>query len=185
MAQYGQESALRRPLLIAAGVLFVIVAVVYGIRLLAGGGPPPEELARLALEAETVEQREQAASQLAGVDGAEVLEHLRRVATESQDAGVRAVCILEIGDRRDYESMDLLLAALDDESPLVRARAATAAGQIIGREYRYEFNAPAPQRKRTVDDIKACWEQMKGSEPWMKKLKEIRDQQLANEKGGE
>lgn len=186
MAQYGQENAVRRPLLIAAGVLFLIVVVVYGIRLLPSGGPPPaEELARLALEADSAEEREKAAIQLTDAEGLEALEHLRRVATESKDANVRAVCVLEIGDRRDYESMDLLLAALDDESALVRARAAKAVGRIIGREYHYAHNAPRSERQSTIDAIQACWQEMQTSQAMMDKLKELREQAIANEKGGE
>jgi hypothetical protein len=186
MAQYGQENPARRPLLIAAGVLLLIVVVVYGIRLLPSGGPPAaKELARLALEADSPEEREKAAIQLTDAEGLEALEHLRRVATESKDANVRAVCIREIGDRCDYESMDLLLAALDDESPLVRARAAKAVAPIIGREYPYRFNAPKAERQPTIDAIRACWEQMKGSEPMMEGLKKLRDQAIANKKGGD
>jgi hypothetical protein len=186
MPESGQDSAVRRPLLIAAGVLFAIVVVVYGIRLLPESGPPPpEELARLALEAETAEQREEAAIQLADAEGLEGLEHLRRVAKQSGDANVRAVCIFEIGDRRDYESMDLLLDALEDESALVRARAAKAVGRIIGREYHYKHNAPASERASTIKAIRACWEEMKNSPAMMNKVKEMREKQIAKEKGGE
>jgi len=154
-----------RVLYITAGILFLVTIVFYGMKFFPEDAPiPPEELARMALEAPTAEEQELAASQLAGVDPPP-LDHLRRVVETTKSAQVRAACIRALGKARDFDSMEVLLTALDDESPQIRGQAAVAVMTMIGRRYKeYRADSPAEDRAPFVKEMREYWRnEMKGS----------------------
>jgi HEAT repeat protein len=57
---------------------------------------------------------------------------LVKIAADERVAGLRATAITALGTVRAYEEMDVLTAAIDDKSPLVRDRAIRAFGAIYG-----------------------------------------------------
>ena len=129
-------------------MLGVLVAAVYGWRLLQGwGGPSPAALAQRALTAGSTAERQQAAVDLASA-GQPAIEHLRRVLGASDDADVRAACVQGLGDLRDYESAELLIDALGDENALVRALAAQALGRLLRRDLRFPADGPTAGRAK-------------------------------------
>ncbi|NQT39511.1 MAG: hypothetical protein HQ581_18590, partial [Planctomycetes bacterium] len=170
-----------RVLYITAGILFLVASVFYGMKFFPEDAPPPpEELARLALEAPTAEEQELAASQLAAADPV-ALEHLRRVAEASKSPQVRAVCFRALGKALDFDSMDLFLAALDDESLQIRGQAAVAVMKMIGRNYAFRADAPEEERAPLVREMRACWKDMKDS-PLMEATKQRIAEEQAKEK---
>jgi len=156
---------MNKGLIYAVGGSAVLLAVIYGWMWLGGGGSAasPEELARQALEAATAEEQEQAAVRLAALPQSEARSHLRDVLRQSKVAGVRAACLQGLGASHDYQSMDLLLEALEDESPLVRGRAGVAVTRMIGRDYHFRANGSEESRAKAVKGIRTCWEEMKKS----------------------
>jgi len=163
---------------VTAVSLAIVLLVVYGWLYLPRSEKTtsPEELARQALQAETAEEQERAAIELAQLSGPAALEQLRRVLGESRVPQVRAVCILALGAVRDYESMDLLLCALEDESLLVRGRAGVAVTRMIGRDYHFRPHESAERRAAVVKKIREYWQLMDGS-PQLESYKERLRQQ--------
>jgi len=161
-----------------AVALGVVLVVVYGWLYLPRSEKTasPEELARQALQAATAEERERAAIELAQLSGPAALEQIRRVLGESRAPQVRAVCIRALGAVRDFEAMDLLLCALEDESPLVRGRAGVAVTRMIGRDYHFRPHESAEQRAGAVKNIRRYWKAMDGS-PQLESYKERLRQQ--------
>ena len=93
----------------------------------------PEALADAALTLRLPAERERAAAALAATSSDESRQHLRRVYRQSKSPSVRAACIGGIARGWDYDSMDSLLVALEDESPLVRGRAGGGCTGNAGR----------------------------------------------------
>jgi hypothetical protein len=151
-----------RPLVILAGVLAFAVAGVYGWRLLSLDRPPSaDDLARAALQANSAEERELAAVGLSQL-GKPAREHIVRVCTESSDPEVRAACLRGLADQWAYRQMPLLLDALDDESPLVRAQAGEAVQLLLKVDnvnYHFDAGAPPPERQKMVKRLRGRWKE--------------------------
>jgi len=163
----------------AAVSLAVVLLVIYGWVYLPRSKKTtsPEELARQALQAETAEEQERAAIELAQLNGPAALEQLRRVLGESRVPQVRSACIPALGAVRDFEAMDLLLSALEDESPLVRGRAGVAVARMIGRDYHFCPHESAQQRAAVVKKIREYWQLMDGSPQLKAYIKRLRQQE--------
>src|SRR5688572_4023640 len=87
------------------------------------GEPSVAELTNLALTAPSVTEQTSAAIQLADL-GEEALPGLRRVAVETAQPAVAAVCLQGLAKLWDYESMDLFFELAENGDPRVRGRAA-------------------------------------------------------------
>ena len=144
-------------------VLLLAAAAVYGWRWLSGGGDSPAELAERALTASTADAQEQAVAMLAQV-GQPATPYLRDVLSESQTPQVRAICLQALGGRHDYESMPQILAALEDESPLVRGRASVAASRLLGRNYGWRADMPAENRAYLIARMQQEWDELRDSQ---------------------
>ncbi len=147
-------------------VLAIAVAVVYGWEFLAALKPRPSAaaLARLAVEAKTPIERQKAAVTLADA-GPEALDHLRRLSHESRDPMVRATCAQALANHGDYQSMDLLIELLQDDSPgnegkLVRMRAAAALSQFLRQDLHFPAGGPPEERRQAVARIRKLWQDM-------------------------
>lgn len=81
---------------------------------------------------------------------------LARLATSDPEADVRAAAVTALGHMRAMDEMEAILNALEDPDPLVRRRAADAASRITGQ--RYDVNVPPDEWRRTVDEIRALWQ---------------------------
>jgi len=125
----------------------------------------PEELAERALKGATVAEKTKAAVRL-GDCGFEAREELRQVFRETDRPEVRAACILGMGAIEDYDSMDVLLEALESESLVVRGRAGVVVSKMVmGHDVRFSFeaNAPEEERKKAVESLRKYWEDVKDS----------------------
>ena len=73
------------------------------------------------------------------------------------------LCLKHAGADFDYDSMDLLLDALEDPSPQVRARAAVFVRKMLGRSFPLGSNDSDQRRKQMIKGMRAEWERLKGS----------------------
>ena len=154
---------MRGQLGLIAAILAIGVMVVYGWRLLAGGrAPSPESLAEAALIAPTAAERERAAVQLTQL-GRPAHEHLVRLLGESAEPEVRAACIRGLAEQWHYDSVPVLLDALEDESSLVRGQAGAAVEHLLRVDYNYRADAPPEQRREVVRRLRAWWEKFQRS----------------------
>jgi len=142
-----------------AGVLLLLAVVFYGWRWLSSPSPPSaEKLAGVALSGAPDERQEAALMLIALGDRAVPL--MRRVLQQSKAPEVRAAMIQGLIGQYDYLSMPAILDGLDDESLLVRTRAAPAVQNLLCLAVAYSPNDP-PEKRREV--VKAChqrWETM-------------------------
>jgi len=154
---------LKKVLLPALGGTILLVAVVYGCRYWNWEEKrTPEELARIALEGETPEARQLAAAELTEY-GEEAKSLMREVLSQSDHENVRATMIHGLGRIYDYDSMEIILAGLQDESPIVRGRSAVAARKMIGRSFHYDPSMSKEQRAEVVQAIRKEWENIRDS----------------------
>lgn len=138
----------------------------------------PDQLADRALNGDSPEERGKAAVRLAEC-GYQGVEQMRRVLNESNDPAVRATCIEGLGSIWDYESMDLFVELLEDESRAVRGAAGTAVTvMVMGHDPRFRFRADDPDDKRqqAIDSLTTRWEDLNGS-PILKRHIRILEQQ--------
>ncbi len=161
-----------------AGVLALIAALFWGWRWLRSGNPglSPQELVQLALEAESPREREEAAARLASLREP-AKPYLREVLAKTTTPGVRAECLRALAELYDYESMDAILRALDDESELVRGRAEACVERMLSIESPYHYNDPPAQRREAAEALKQYWEEHRHSpifKKWLERLEEKR-----------
>jgi hypothetical protein len=124
----------------------------------------PDELVERALNAPSVTEQTSAAIKLADY-GAEALPGLRRVAKESQESAVSAVCIEGLAKLWDYDSMELFLDLAEKGPPRTRGRAAQTVMRMTGRHRPYAASAPAAERQLFVKHMRADWEEIKAATP--------------------
>ena len=135
----------------------LVVAVAVGRWWFSGSEfPPPEVLAATALSDQPEEEREKAAEVLARHPD-RPLAQLKRVAAESESPRVRAAAVLGLGALRDWESMPLLIEALESPSVFLRERAASAVRQILNRDFGFRARGGDAERRQAVETIKRCW----------------------------
>lgn len=125
------------------------------------GGADIAALTRTALESPVDKEQIEAAQKLSELGEVEAL---RTVLDQSKNSDVLSVCILGVARQRDYESMDLLLAKLDDNSVNVRSSAATALTKMLGRKYHFPASGRANQRAEIKKQIEKDWIDYKDSE---------------------
>lgn len=143
-----------------AALLLVVCAFVY---LRGNDTPSPDELAEQAVSANDSQQRNAAAAQLAVIADRNELPRIREVYQQSSDPAVRATLVQSMGRLYDYTSMDSLLQAMDDPSPLVRARANAAVVRMIGLDGHFDANGPIADRRRIIGFYRVQWEAMRNS----------------------
>jgi len=71
---------------------------------------------------------------------------------------VRASAASVLGHLYDYNNMDSLLKAMDDEDLNVRRKAYEAVSRIFGRRYEFNTNSPSAERKVVIQAIAKDWE---------------------------
>jgi hypothetical protein len=125
----------------------------------------PEKLAQQALNGATVDEKIRASLRLADC-GYKAQEQLRQVFRESDIPEVRAACIRGMGAIYDYDSMDMLLEALEDKSLVVRGSAGVVVSKMVmGHDVRFTFSAAAPEedRKKAIKSLHESWEDWRDS----------------------
>jgi len=114
----------------------------------------PEGLAAVALSDADEDQREQAALQLSR-HPEQPLAEMRQVFRQSSSPRVKAAAAEGLGALRDWDSVPLLLAAMDDSSEWLRGRAAQAVRRIaVDPLFAFRPDAPPPQRRRVIELIR-------------------------------
>jgi len=83
---------------------------------------------------------------------------LRQMLTHGETPQERARGAAGLGHRRDTPSTLLLLDAMEDQSPLVRAQAAVAVKKILGADFYFDPNAPPAQRDEVIAKYRSLWE---------------------------
>jgi len=158
-------------LLLCAGVLAVVVAVVYGWSLIFKERVlSADELAELALTAHSPEQQEEAAAKLAAL-GKPAQPQMKRVLGESKTPSVRAAMITELASEYAYDTMPTMLDALDDDSLLVRVRAFWAMDRLLQYKFGYQAEDPREKRQAAIKAYRDLWEKVK-DKPRLKELQE-------------
>jgi len=95
--------------------------------------------------------------------GPDALRETKTVASKSTNLEVTALAIAGLAEHRDYSSIELLFAKLDDPSPIVRASAARAVARLLGRDYHFPVEGSANERAKSKEAIVADWNALKGS----------------------
>ena len=124
----------------------------------------PDQLADIALNGATVDERTKAAVVLADY-GEAALPSLRSVVKESDVEAVQSVCLQGLAKQWDYESMDLFLDLAETGPPRVRGRAAQVFMRMTGRQRPFQASAPEPHRSLLVSHMRADWKQIQAATP--------------------
>jgi HEAT repeat protein len=136
----------------------------------------PEELAERALRAPTVDERQEAAIELARC-GNESVQLLHRVFLESDTPEVRAAIAQGLGHQRHVDSLPDLIDAMEDASPLVRGRAGVAVKRIVGLDVPFGADAAVEERQKAVAFYRRFWEEAQA--PDSKSIEYMKDQAKA------
>lgn len=100
-------------------------------------------------------------------------EQLRQVFRDSSEPIVRAAAIKGIARGWDYDVMDELLDALDDESAAVRESAGLAVEKMIGLRFHYRASDPPEERAKKVALMRSTWAKFKSTgtlDEWLARL---------------
>ena len=145
-------------LIVTVVVLSVLLVVVYGRSCVprSNGTGSPEQLARLALEADTAEEREQAAADLSQ-SGEGSVDLMRRVFGQSKSPEVRAIIAQGLGHYRDVDSVPVLIDGMEDESFLVRERTGVAVRKIVGIDFGFKPGESTEHRQKRVALYRTFW----------------------------
>jgi hypothetical protein len=165
----------RKPLGYAAVLLFGLLAF-FGSRWLFSEPRKrsPEELANLALTADTLREQEEAAGELTSA-GEPGVPQMVRVLKDSRTPEVRAAMIQGLALQWVYESMPAILDALDDESPFVRLRAGSAVQRMTCVDAGYRAEDPPEERQPAVARYRKQWDQVRDSadlKQWKSRLQQ-------------
>ena len=153
-----------RPLGMVAVVLAVALLAYYGWEFLSRPRlKSPEELAQVALNADTAATRELAAVRLSQFDEP-AREQLLSVFGASKQPEVRAACIRGLAQQWSYGSMPLLLDALDDEALSVREQAGQAVQRMLRINYEFRAGDPPEKRQAVVKRLRIRWDKFRNSE---------------------
>ncbi len=155
-----------------AGILLILVVAWYGWRWISSPSKPsPQQLADTALKAPKPEDRERAAVCLAQMEYTAVPE-MCRVFQESDVPAVKAAIVQGLALNRDFDSMDLLLDAMNDPVLLVRVRAAGAVQRMLQIEVvGFRPDASPEERLKAIKIYRAEWNKMRAS-PALKNFRE-------------
>lgn len=122
----------------------------------------PDELVQVALNGESLEEKELAAAELTEY-GEEAKTHMREVVAASGDPSVRAMCIHGLALIYDYESIDIMLAGLEDDSDIVQGRCVLAIRKLIGRSFHFDPSMTDADKKERIERIRQEWEDIRDS----------------------
>jgi hypothetical protein len=151
-------------LLLVAGVLLAAVALVYGWPRLFPGTTKrtPEELAKIALTADTAAVREAAAVELIP-RGEPAVAVMRRVLDQSDKPEVRSAMIQGLSAVWDIDCMPLFFAAMDDDALAVRTSAAAAVRKVLLNVGSYREDDPPEMRKAEIEECREDWAKLRKS----------------------
>jgi len=153
-----------RWLIIVAGVLLAVLALVYGIRFFGGNRPvSADELAQQALSDPVLKQQQQAVAALVTLPQAARREPLQRLIKESTSPQVLSTAVLGLAGQWDYDSMPRMLELLDDPSPDVRTAAGSAVQRMMSVEYGFRGTDSPEKREAAAARLRKQWEWFRDS----------------------
>ena len=97
---------------------------------------------------------------------------IRQILAEAEQPDVKAVAIQCLAELYDYESMDTILRALEDESPIVRRRAKAAAARMTGYDLVADPDGSEAERRKIIAFYHDQWSRLKDS----RRLAQFREQ---------
>lgn len=154
---------LKKILLPALAAAILLVAGVYSCRYIKWDQRrSPDELMDAALHGDSPEERELAAAELTEY-GEDAKQDMRDLLAKSSDPAVKATCIHGLGLIYDYDSIDIMLDGLEDESSVIRGRSAVAVRRLIGRSFHFDPDMSAAERSKRVQQIRKEWEDIRDS----------------------
>jgi hypothetical protein len=80
----------------------------------------------------------------------------------------RAQAIHSLARAQDWKGVDVLIAQLDDSSPLVRGRAAAAVRHILGTDFYYRAEDHPAKRAIAINDLRRYWKARQTNPPTLK-----------------
>lgn len=89
------------------------------------------------------------------------VDELRDMLINGTSPDQRALGAAGLGERGDKDSMPLLFTAMEDESALVRARAAVAVKKLLGTDFFFNAEDPPEDRQVALQKYKSLWEAWK------------------------
>jgi HEAT repeat protein len=153
----------RQSVFIAAGVLLLLIVTVAGIWFFTGSRElTADEWLEKALTGQSLEEREAAAVALSDLNPP-ALPQLRQLLKETKDPTVKSATIAALGRHYDFDSMEAIIAAMEDESSVVRGRAAAVVARFLGRDRRFRADGPEADRARIIKYSREDWEMVKTS----------------------
>jgi len=155
---------MRHPgILIAVGILLLLIVTVGGIWFFAGSREPTaDEWLETALTGQDLQEREAAAVALSDLNPP-ALPQLRQLLEETSDPTVKSATIGALGRHYDFDSMEAIIDAMEDESSVVRGRAAAVVARFLGRDRRFRADGPETDRARIIKYSREDWEMVKAS----------------------
>ncbi len=103
------------------------------------------------------EIRQRAATAYARAADPSAAPALAKLARTDDNAMVRAAAVTALGQAQVHGEMDTLLSAMDDDAPIVCARAAEAVTLMLGRRWPYDPDWESPKRQKTIAEIRRFW----------------------------
>lgn len=82
-----------------------------------------------------------------------------------EQADVRALAAEAAAAAGDWESLPALIALLDDQDRVVRGRSVAAIAVLLGRDHRFDPDAPPEERARFRRHVESCYEELRVSPP--------------------
>ncbi len=171
---------MNRNLGIVAGIVLFVTLAYFAWGWLSEEQPQtPQQLTQQALEAEGPVEREMAVARLAQLPttGQKASVHLRQVLQKSDLPSVRATAIQGLASEGDYDSLDVIIAALNDPDPLVRGRACAAVEDMLGMRFDMRHDDPIEKRKIKIKLVIDAWQNMQNSpvlEDWKKRRQKMK-----------
>ena len=99
-------------------------------------------------------------------DGSLSIEDLRKlVANIRVTPEKRAQAIYLLAKAKDWDSVEILIAQLDDPAPLVRGRAAAAIRHTLGTDFYFRAQDDQTKRLASIDGIRRYWNSRKSNPP--------------------
>lgn len=128
-------------------------------------------LTQYAMEASQVEVKRWGTVRKALVDekSADVL---RRLATTSEKQEIRAQAVEALGKLADIDSMDHLLAALENDSLPVRSAAIGAIQNILSTDFGFRANDSASARAEAITTARQFWAQQRNNTRFIEGLRD-------------
>ena len=171
---------MNRNLGIVAGCVLIFAVIYFAWGWLGQEQPQtPQQLTQQAIEAKDPVQCEKAVAKLAQLPrtGYKAAKHFREVLKKSDLPTVRATAIQGLSSEGDYDSMSLIIAALDDPDPLVRGRACAAVESMLGVRFDMRHDDSVEKRKVKIKLVKDAWQEMQNSpmmKDWERRRKKVK-----------